>query len=1606
MNLKKLIVFLVLSLFCIPTGFVFADGLKNDLEIDQGKNLLFELRNIRYDTTWYTTENIYDNVNIGAGTKVVLDSQWEYVYKGSHVETSEYDPESEEPQDITETRYEDYAKEENLATLSIAPNGQLILNSGSELVLRNQYNLVTSSHNVSVQYQKDENRDVIISTGTTNYEEVCYQGKEKKYYNRMSQDTSGSFKGDVVKDTSGLFLGDIVFENGDSDTKLTFGSVSKKTSDFFVLPEANISSTTREGEGYKGGDLIIKKNAVNEIETYVIDDKDNFVLMQNDFQIKSNRAVINVDFDGRKEEGEWDPSCGHVALGAKWGSKLSGDGTIVKQGVGVLYLRDDTEASVNGDDLTGANTGYSWRIEEGTIRVNTQSSLGTKGKIYIDSGGSLSLNSGLSVNPPTAIEDIKRGLVANVFTSSITSAGGGISIVSGSIVELAGDLETVEGHDSLGFSLYENSALVLSGTNNAKNFYINFGGIHGGAANYLVTDVEGLATNSINVTNTTGEDYKDFAFFELALKENSNVTYSGSLNGEMYLHKLGTGTVTLTGNNTYTKGTYITEGGLLLATSNSIGTGNILFDNDTENPEDFASIGVAEGGNIDLINNIHVKKGAILNVLEGQNMYLKGDLVRYDARPGYEAKFIKNGLGNAIISQIEGVDRKINISSFNVTEGGFILDKGVASDSYYSLDGQQAFLEVRENAEIKNNRIDINNGDLIIFNDNCISSATAISFYNEATSTEAFSKFHIMSDAVLSDETIAVSSITIAKNIEFVVGPTTTEDEEELNEEEPVTVTAEMSKFKFGVENPVVPIIVKSGDGKFVADGNGDFALDSLYVNGGEFRIENTTMTASGEVLMDKGGIFSVSNTSHFAYAESVADKQITVLDGGIGIYDENSIDENIAFVFLGTDSVNLSKLIIESSGVVLRNNISVKAGFEIQNDDDFSFVGDKITFDEQYTGILAKSGEGTMTIASNKPGAIFEMGEIRALGGNLLVKSDIDVGSITIEGENAWLSIEDNNGRQTNATISNNLSMASGGTLSVSTSTLDLADLRMISGNIINNNATINADVIDCSDATIDLQKATSVINATTINLKNTIVQGFGNLNANVNVRDASKVYVGSDGETEETLKARNVSFESGSNLYIDIDTENNKTDILDINGDITVQKNVTLHVNIVGNNENVNGVSNINFADDDSGGVKEFEFITFTGSYSFENTTNKIFDTIDINLGDPKFSVSTALRGNSIFLAIAQKFDLYNIPGATKNQEEMIDTFNKIASDDVTAISMEAILATLNQYYSTYVDTGDKTQFLNALQDLSGIFYANSFMASTMFSKASIIYNRLNDYSERREAVNRVWAQVYTTNFTVAENEENPKFENNMYGLIAGYDTIKEDNLVFGIAGFYGQGELKQMDDKADVIDAGVNAYGDYKINDSIDVKGLIGYSMQDYDTTRTLRFNKQKITSKYTTNTISLDVEAGYKYDFNDRVSIRPIVGANCAVVSNGDIEEDGDTEQRLKIAKDTYSKAEARIGVGLQSRAVSPFNWYVSTAIKQILAGDKFTTKSRFMNAQDYEFEIESTKVAGTSFSGGLGCAYDINSNLNISLDLSVDAGAVSQFGGNIGASYKW
>lgn len=1728
MNLKKIVAFFILCVSFISAGFVFAEDVEDKvLKFEQGKELLIDFVNSEslYESVdkgvivssrevtpgewkplvyvkrnpgakWYDEEMVYDNVNIGAGSKVILDSAWEYVFIDSSatfkkdfntvVEVDDLDPthpitSSKTVEYDTYITTYTYSNRERLATLSIASTGTIVLNNASELSIRNEYSLITSAGDISLAYKEstdeDDNIIYVVDYGniTTN-EALEYISRDEKGKQNLGGSSLNMKISSNTYPEANLFTGDIIFERGDSDTILTFRGVSDK--DVPEKPGTKVPTATRwlDDEETPSGGTITHSDVI-EVENIArpSNSAHDIITMKNNFIINANRAVFNVETEWEKEPGStWSETDGGVNL-----SNISGEGTVVKQGVGVLNL---IKADASG--LKGTYTGYGWNIEQGLVVAQDQKNLG-ESNIYIKNGGTLGLRG--KIDPFTGEK------VLSEYSNKMTLDGGEISIASNSDVALTGALSGEQAH----FTLYKESFLILSGANyNVSDYVVTFGAKNGGFNNYIKSDVNGLASNSIFVENVTDEQYRDTAFFQLILDESSDTVYSGSLGGEMYLQKIGTGTVTLSGENTYTKGTYITEGGLLLATANSIGQGKIMFDGVSTST--YAVIGVSGSvKEVNLQNDIHVRNGAKFNVLENQTFNLSGSIENYDARlkddgtPMYPTEIIKEGLGNVVIARNEENSRKINITTFTVNEGSFTLDNGVVLDSYFSLDGDNASLEMRQNSGITN-KIDIFNGDLTIFNEANISSVTSIDFHSTTTTIDSFSKFHTTSDTVLSSNTMS-GHINIAGNIEFVSDATT---------------TAKLDRFIFNMDDD--KIIVKSGTGTFIADNNSDanaFVVKNLYINDGVFRLDNTTMNVSSETIVD-GGILSVSSTSHFASTAALdEDKKITVLDGGgIGIYDDNSIDGDTILNFEGTDETNLSKLIIEAEGVELTNDINVKAGINIQNEKNLTFSGNQINFDHDYAGILAKSGAGTMTINTTDT---FEMGELKALEGNLLVTSDINVSTISVLGENALLSFEG----VENAMIKETLLLSQGGTLSVSVSTLSIGNIALDSATITNTSSNINveknlilssstlsllennskisangdigfssstillsgdgsqikgmnnigfssstinlfatsaqisskkdigfensivnlssadasinatnnilfansvvnlstgtfisATTINFDSSTIVFSTSSAYLNAKTVNLnEGSTLTAFGKVTSDLNIGNNSSIKIGKE-NTIDTLQTKSVVFESGSKLYIDINSAQGvmSTDKLEVAGDITVHKNSKLYVNLTGDELEYNASSS-KAEENNSDSAKEFKFLTFSGNYSFDNTTNEIFDIV---LSNPRFSASTALIEKSIFLRLAQEWSVYDIPGTTKNQQSMIDIFNKIYADTAAKESMKSVLSTLDAIYSTYRTTGDKTQFINALQDLSGIFYANSFMTSAMLSKANIIYSRLNDFSKEREENNNVWAKVYTNNFSVAENEENPKFENNIYGMIAGYDTVVEDNLVFGIAGFYGQGELKQLEDKADVIDAGVNVYGDYKINENIDVKGLVGYSMQDYDTKRSLRFIKQEIKSKYAVNTINLNLEAAYRYDLNEHLSLKPLIGADCAIVSNGDIEEDGDTEQKLKIEKNSYTKADVKVGVGLQSRAISPFNWYVLAAVKQIVVGDKFTTKSYFVNAPEYEFEIESTKLASTSFAGNIGCSYDISSRFNVSLDLSADTGAASQFGANIGATYKW
>ncbi|MDD5021685.1 MAG: autotransporter domain-containing protein [Endomicrobiaceae bacterium] len=1496
MKVKLFLFSVLMVLFCFS-----ANILAEDLKIEEGKNDLdfsFKGYNI-----WYDDQQVYDNVTIGAGTSVNLQDEFQFVFLSSSTKTEtalrevtdiidDSDPyniitATRTVQDVTNTTTIGYSKDENIATLSVAKEGTITLNVGSGLAIRNQYSLVTSTQDVSLKDFKVNDTTVRIECGYFSNETVdlyeltgYFNGIYDTYLNRELLDLVSI----VPFDSANLFSGTILFGAGEGiekETVLTFLPTSSDEvsgGNFGVLPPSPDSEIINQPTG-----AVITNNVV--IEDKSVEPRTNDVAwMLNDFQVDTSRAVLDVI--GTKQ------IFASLALDARAVvllGDISGDGTLVKSGGGNMYLAGDATG------LTGLKTGFSWRVEDGWLVAGEQQNLGS-GAIYIDSVGSLGLVGGsiASIKISDFTQEVISGAIyadgfSNEFSNDMTFNGGELSLSAGT-KKLTGDIMTT---DQLGLAKFAftgneiaGAALILSGSNNAREFLIGFEGI----GNYFITNADGLATESITATGGVADQ------FTLVLDQKTNAEYSGNLMGDMYLHKLGTGTLTLSGTNTYSKGTYISEGAVALTDAESIGTGHIMFNNGVRGSSTtYASLQVIEAtsGNVTLNNTIYIDEGAIFNVYGNQTLTLLGDIRKFDATPGYEADFIKKGAGLLEIAKSSSTTnvKDINISTFTIRDGDFKLCEGVVLTSSFDLQGINANLIMDKDSAIRKN-INISSGNLKIYNQANISSAT-VNFLNTSTST--LSSLYVSSNTILSTSTL-VNQINVAKGLNFV---------------NDCDMTAYANAFNF-VSNSSNTILQKSGTGKFAFNvGSSDpYNLGELDVRGGQFSFTSTvsgsSVTVNISTIVVDGGILALKQGTYLTSSQS----EIEIKTGGIGIYDETSIDPALLLNFNGTDPNNLARLIVEKSGANLISNIAISTGLIVQNEGTLTLTGTSVVGS---SGIFGKDGQGTMIINNTDD---FNIGEMRLIDGDMIVN---------------------------NSTITVNTASILGGTLNI---------------------------------------KENSVFDATVMNIQNAVLRGFGRINGTVNANTNSVIQVDGDVDNEfGTMTIGSINFNSGTTLNIDVNSSE-ESDFVNVLNNVQIANGANLYVNVIGDESE--------YAD-----KKTYEIITAGNSLSILDPSNiGIFNT---ELSNLRLISNLYRSGRSIFLSLYQAFSEYELPGATKNQQAMLDVLNSIHANNESEMQ-----DTLNKVDEAYMSGTEP--FTSAMQDLSGIFYVNSFEASSLLSKVNMVYNRLADIGTTDR---RIWAQAYTNNNSVAENSGNPKFENNVSGMIMGYDMLQEDDSLFGFSCFYGTGELKQLNDKADVIDFGANAYTVYNY-EQFTVKGLAGLGIQNYDSTRTLNFiNGNTINSKYSVNVISIDAEGIYNYSLNSYLTLKPFVGLNFAIVSNDSFEESSVYEQNLKIDASSYTKSEVRAGVGIGNNVESRFSWYASASVKQIVDGEKSKMTASFVNVPDEKFIIEGTELPKMTMSGNVGCSYDIGININVFIDLSSNMGSdLSSQTGTIGALYRW
>jgi fibronectin-binding autotransporter adhesin len=283
---------------------------------------------------------------------------------------------------------------------------------------------------------------------------------------------------------------------------------------------------------------------------------------------------------------------------ATLGGTIGGIGGVTKSGAGTLTL-----SGVN--TYTGGTA-----INAGTLAVTTDANLGAAGSGLAFGGGTLQFLAGFASNRGTTL-----------------SAGGGTFDTNGNSATLGGTIGGVGGLTKSGAG-----TLTLSGASTyAGATNVNVGTLRAGATNTFSTNsaftVAAGATLALNGFNQTIGSLAGVGNVTLGSatlttgNDNTNTTFSGVISGTGGLVKIGTGTLTLTGANTYTGPTTVSAGMLQVGNGSNVGNiaGNGSFGIDRSDTYTF--------GGVISVTGSFVKAGTGKVILTGNNTYQGGTAI-------------------------------------------------------------------------------------------------------------------------------------------------------------------------------------------------------------------------------------------------------------------------------------------------------------------------------------------------------------------------------------------------------------------------------------------------------------------------------------------------------------------------------------------------------------------------------------------------------------------------------------------------------------------------------------------------------------------------------------------------------------------------------------------------------------------------------------------------------------------------------------------------------------------------------------------------------------------------------------------------------------------
>lgn len=310
-------------------------------------------------------------------------------------------------------------------------------------------------------------------------------------------------------------------------------------------------------------------------------------------------------------------------------------------------------------------------------------------------------------------------------------------------------------------------------------------------------------------------------------------------------------------------------------------------------------------------------------------------------------------------------------------------------------------------------------------------------------------------------------------------------------------------------------------------------------------------------------------------------------------------------------------------------------------------------------------------------------------------------------------------------------------------------------------------------------------------------------------------------------------------------------------------------------------------------------------------------------------------------------------------------------------------------------------------AYDNLSGEIHAGVQSALLLNSRYArdAVNTHLNGYTQRNEEANRnLWIDAWGHSGHVKADGNAERLDNKGFGFLIGSDLYSNGVTTIGVAAGYEHnkvevGGLRSSD--ADIDSVHAMAYGRTTIG-QVDVKGGVGYTRSNIDTTRTIVVPglAGESTANYHADSVQVFAEASHTFELSDTTQLTPYAGLLYQRARTGSFTEKGSF---AGLQQGSESSDQTSSIVGVRGQWALPHNVSLSADLgwQHYYNGTTADTNVRFIGGSD--FNIRGPRMNQDSALIDLGATFELQPNMSLRIGYTGEYGSRSQ---DHGAGVLW